>query len=203
MKLPARPAIQRIAAAFGARELLRKPKKPPEILYGVEDTPPLAATLLSACQHVGNLSTTLVVPIIIFREAHVPPEVSASIIGISFLGLALAAIIQALPRGPVGSGFLAPSSFAGLYITPSVQAISIGGLPLMFGMTVFSGLMEVCLSRVIRHLRPFLPPEIAGTVTFLLGISGGVVGLRDLLGLQLSGPAPHDLNTGVLPEPLK
>ena len=175
---------------FGPRTAVRKPKKPPGILYGVEDVPPLAATLLSACQHVGNLSISLVVPVIIFREAHLPPDVMASIIGISFLGLAVAAVLQALPRGPVGSGFLAPSSFAGLFITPSIAAASVGGLPLLFGMTVFAGLVQACLSRVIRHLRPFLPPEIAGAVTFLLGISGGMVGLRDLLALQATGPVP-------------
>ena len=120
-----------------------------------------------------------------------PQDVAAGIIGISFLGLAVAAILQALPRGPVGSGYLAPSGFAGLFIAPSAAAAAAGGLPLVFGMTVFAGVVQVCLSRIIRHLRPFLPPEIAGTVTFLLGTGGGIVGLRDMLGLGFEGPVPQ------------
>ena len=178
-------------AAFGTREVARKPRKPPEIVYGVDEAPPLAATLLSACQHVGNLSISVVTPVIIFRQAHIPTEISAGIISISFLGLALAAILQALPRGPVGSGYLAPSAFSGLFITPSSAAVALGGLPLMFGMTVFAGLVQAGLSRLTRHLRPFLPPEIAGTVTFLLGTGGGIIGLRDLLGLGFDGPIPQ------------
>ncbi|HYZ63360.1 MAG TPA: solute carrier family 23 protein [Acetobacteraceae bacterium] len=180
-----------LTTAFGARAVARKPKKPPEILYGVEDVPPLSATLLSAFQHTGNVAISVVTPLAILHHTHVAPEIAASVVGISFLALALAVVIQALPRGPVGSGYLAPSMFSGLFVTPSVAAIEAGGLPLMGGMTVFAGLLEAALSRVIRHLRPFLPPEIAGTVTFLLGINGGILGLRNLLGVDVEGVVPH------------
>jgi len=70
-------AATRLSTAFGARETVRKPKKPPEILYGVDDAPPLAATMLSACQHVGNLAISVVTPVIIFHQARVPPEVAS------------------------------------------------------------------------------------------------------------------------------
>lgn len=183
--------LARFATAFGSRAVARRPKKPPDIVYGVDDRPPLPAILLSACQHTGNLAISVVVPITIFHAAHIPADVAAGIISVSFLGLAAAAILQALPRGPVGSGFLAPSAFAGLFITPSAAAVALGGLPLMFGMTVFAGAVQAGLSRLTRWLRPFLPPEIAGTVTFLLGINGGMVGLRDLLGLSFTGPIPQ------------
>jgi NCS2 family nucleobase:cation symporter-2 len=183
-------AVTKWITASGTREVLRKPKKPPEILYGVDETPPLSATLLSALQHTGNLAISVVTPVVIFRLAHVPADTAASLIGIGFLGLALAALIQALPRGPIGSGYLAPSMFSGLFTTPAIAAIDTGGLALMSGMTVIAGLAEALMSRAIRHLRPFLPPEVAGTVTFLLGINGGVLGLRNLLGLNFETAIP-------------
>ena len=44
-------------------------------------------------------------------------------------------------------------------MAPSLQAARVGGLPLMFGMTVLAGLAEVLLARVVRFLRPLLPPS--------------------------------------------
>lgn len=169
---------------------MRKPKKPPDIVYGVDDVPPWPATLLSACQHVGSLAPSLAVPVIIFHQARLPLESITGIVGLSFLGLAVAAVLQALPRGPVGSGYLAPSAFAALYIAPSSAAIAAGGLKLMFGMTFFAGVVQSCLSPVVRHIRSYLPPEIAGTVTFLLGLGQGTIGLRNLLGFGFEGPVP-------------
>ncbi len=175
---------------FRAREAIRKPKKPPDILYGVDDAPPLTALLLSASQQVGNLATSVLVPVAIFHQAHVPPSAIAGIIAVSFMGLAAAAILQALPRGPIGSGYLAPSAFNGLFVGPYAEAFAVGGLPVMFGMTLFSGLVQVVLSPLVRRLRPYLPPEVAGTSTFLVGLGAGVLGVRDLLGFGLDGPVP-------------
>lgn len=173
-----------------ARELIRKPKKPPDIVYGVDDAPPWPALMLSASQQVGNLATSIVVPVAIFHQARLAPDVIAGIIGVSFLGLAVAVLLQALPKGPVGSGYLAPSAFNGLFVGPYSEALALGGLPAMLGMTLFAGLVQVCLSPLVRRLRPYLPPEVAGTSTFLVGIGAGVLGVRDLLGLGLDGPAP-------------
>ena len=59
--------------------------------------------------------------------------------GVACVGLAVGTVLQALPRGPVGSGFLAPPVFSATYLAPSVLAAEIGGLRLVFGMTVFAG----------------------------------------------------------------
>jgi NCS2 family nucleobase:cation symporter-2 len=47
------------------------------------------------------------------------------------LALGIAAILQRLNRGPVGSGLLAPSCFSGAYLAPSLLAVKTGGLPLV------------------------------------------------------------------------
>ena len=87
------------------------------------------------------------------------------------LALAIAVLLQALPRGPVGSRLLAPSSFTGVYLAPSLLAVKIGGLPLLWGMTIFAGLVEIVLSRVWTRLRTFIPSETAGLVVFLIGVN--------------------------------
>ena len=51
-----------------------------------------------------------------------------------------------------------------LYLPASLLALKTGGLPLLFGMTVFAGAVEITIARLMRPLRPFMPPEIAGFV---------------------------------------
>lgn len=159
-------------------------KKPVTLEYGLDDKPPHLVSLLSALQHIGVITLFLVVPLLVSREARVPPEVSASILSLSMVAFAAAVLLQALRWGPVGCGYLAPSAFSTVYIGPSIEAISIGGLPLVFGMTVFSGFVEAALSRGLRPLRPFLPPELAGLVIFLIGTTTGAIGIRYILGVD-------------------
>jgi hypothetical protein len=48
---------------------------------------------------------------------------------------------------------LAPSCFTGLYLASSLVAVKVGGMPLVWGMTIFAGLMEMAFSLVWRRLR--------------------------------------------------
>ena len=158
-------------------------KTPINIVYGVEDAPPLGVMLLSGFQHVGLASIILVFPLLVTREAGIPPRLALDVLGVSMLVLGAGALLQAIPRGPIGSGFLCPPVFAAAYLSPSLLAINTGGLPLVFGMTVFGGLLEIALSRFLRPLRPFFPPEISGFVVLMVGLSVGSFGLRELLGV--------------------
>jgi xanthine permease XanP len=157
-------------------------KKPPNLVYGSDETPPAAITVISAIQHVGVMAMFLIYPLIVARAANAPAEEIASILRLSMLSLAVAVVLQALARGPVGSRFLAPSIFTGIYLAPSLLAAKLGGLPLVWGMTIFAGLVEIGLSRVWPRLRAFIPPETAGMVVFLVGVIIGLAALRVLLG---------------------
>ena len=98
------------------------------------------------------------------------------------LALAFAVLLQALPRGPIGSRRLAPSIFTGIYLAPSILAVKLGGLPLVWGMTIFAGLCEAVLAQFWVRLRTLIPPESAGMVVFLVGVIIGLAALRLLVG---------------------
>jgi NCS2 family nucleobase:cation symporter-2 len=162
-------------------------KKPANLVYGVEEEPPIAITVVSAIQHVGVIAIFMIYPLIVAREAGAPPAEIAAILRMGMLALAVGAVLQAIPRGPVGSRFLAPSIFTGVYLAPSMLAAKLGGLPLVWGMTMFAGLVEVGLSRVWSRLRAYIPPETAGMVVFLLGVIIGLAALRVMLSADGSG----------------
>lgn len=163
-------------------------RKPPSIVYGVDERPPLGIAALSGAQHVGLMSINLIYPVLIAREAGVSPEAVAQIVSLSTLVLALGAVLQALTRGPIGSGFLCQPVPTAAYLLPSLLAAREGGLALVFGMTLAAGLLEAVLSRGLRYLRPLFPPEIAGLVILMIGMTTAAVGVRTLLGVGASAP---------------
>jgi NCS2 family nucleobase:cation symporter-2 len=161
-------------------------RKPTGILYGVDEAAPGMVVALSAIQQLGVMSIFLIYPVLIGREVGGAPQLVGDLVSISFLVLGFGALLQALPRGPVGSGFLCQPVPTAIYLVPSLLAARQGGLPLVFGMTAFAGLVEVALSRVLRKLRPLFPPEIAGLVVALIGLATGAVAIRATLGVGAS-----------------
>lgn len=168
------------------RCLLRRMKQPRNIVYGVDDVPPRGVLLLSGVQHVGLVAIFLLVPVIAGRQAGLPPEKIIDVLSLSMLVMAVGPILHAVRRGPLGSGYLCPPIFAAAYLPASLLALKAGGLPLMFGMTLFAGAVEIVMSRLLRPLRPFLPPEIAGFVVAMIGLTVGLLGFRHVFGIGLA-----------------
>jgi NCS2 family nucleobase:cation symporter-2 len=126
------------------------------------------------------------------RQAHVAPAVADSVLSWSMIVLAIGTSLQAIPKGPVGSGYLAPSTMTAVYVSPSLEAVRLGGLALMAGMTLFGGVVEAVVARFMHRLRALLPPELAGVVIVLVAIGNAMLGYRYLL---LPGAAePADLH---------
>ncbi|HTB46752.1 MAG TPA: solute carrier family 23 protein [Acetobacteraceae bacterium] len=161
-------------------------RKPATLQYGVDDIPPGPVILVNALQHVAVLAGFLVFPLIMTREAHVAPAIADSVLSWSMIIMGIGTILQALPKGPVGSGYLAPSVMTAVYVGPSLDAVRIGGLALMAGMTLFGGVVEAVVSRSMHWMRSLLPPELAGAVIVLVAIGNGMLGYHYLLA---PGPA--------------
>jgi len=158
-------------------------RKPRGIAYGVDERPPASVIALSALQHVALMAVFLIYPVLIGREAGGGPGLVGNLVSLSLIVLAVGSVLQALPRGPVGSGFLCQPVPTAIYLIPSLLAARAGGLPLVFGMTVLAGLVEIALSRVLRALRPFFPAEVAGLVVALIGVATGTVAVRLAMGV--------------------
>ncbi len=157
-------------------------RRPANLVYGLDEVPPQLATVLNAVQHVGLISINLVYPLLIFRAIDTPVAVVTSALGIGMIVLGLATFLQVLRLGPFGSGYMCPASFTAAYVSPSLLAVKAGGLPLLFGMTMVAGIIELALARLLDRMRAIFPPEISGLVIFMIGVTGGIAGLRALVG---------------------
>jgi NCS2 family nucleobase:cation symporter-2 len=159
-------------------------KKPASLDYGVADSPPLHLVVMSGVQHVALISIDLVFPLLVFRAADASLQAVTGLLAVGMIVLGIGSLLQASRFGPLGSGYMCPSSFTASYFAPSLLAVKFGGLPLVFGMTVFAGLVEAALSPLLNRLRAILPSEICGLVIFMIGLSAGIAGLRSLIGAQ-------------------
>ena len=157
-------------------------RRPANIVYGLDDSPPLHVTVFNGVQYVGLIAINLVYALLVFRLAGTPVQLVGSLLAIGMLVLGVGTFLQVLRLGPVGSGYMCPATFTATYLGPSLLAVQVGGLPLLFGMTVFAGLLEVGLAPLLNRLRPIFPPEVSGLVIFVIGLSGGIAGLRAMLG---------------------
>src|SRR5438270_599009 len=45
---------------------------------------------------------------------------------------------------------------------------------------------------LVNRLRPIFPPEISGLVIFMIGLSGGIAGLRSLLAIGAAPVSPSE-----------
>lgn len=173
--------------------------QPAEIVYGVEDTPPLAVTILSGLQHVGLIAIILVYPLVLGREAGLSAQDTLDLISVTMLALGIGAILQSRARGPVGAGYLCPPVCTAAYLGPALLAARVGGLPLVFGMMLFGGVVESAMSRMLRPLRPYLPPELSGLVVLLIGVNVGSLGFRNLLGVDAQlAPSPPEFTVAAV-----
>jgi xanthine permease XanP len=163
-------------------------RKPVNIVYGVDEVPPFGVTVLSGFQHVGLISIFLVYPLLVSRDGGLSVAQISDSLSLTMLILGIGAILQSMPRGPVGARYLCPPVCTAAYLEPSLLAVKMGGMALVFGMTAFGGAVEALFSRFLRPLRPYFPPEISGFVVMLIGISIGILGLRYLLGVGAAKP---------------
>ena len=99
----------------------------------------------------------------------------------------LATILQALRKGPIGSGYLCPFASGPAYLAASIVVGRSVGLPTVFGLTTLSGLFEAALSRVVRRLRSLFPPEVTGLVVTMVGMELIAIGCPRFFGY--TGPS--------------
>ncbi|MCX5855378.1 MAG: purine/pyrimidine permease [Deltaproteobacteria bacterium] len=147
------------------------PQKPSNLVYGVDDQPPLRITLVLAVQHIFFLTAGLIVAAMISQAIGCPPELVRSVVCMSMIAGGIATIFQALHKGPVGSGYLCTVGIDPTFVSCSILAGLKGGIPLILGMSIFSGVLECFISRFISRLRILFPPEVTGVVLTMVGLN--------------------------------
>lgn len=153
------------------RDLAETVRKPRDLIYGVNDIPPVGISILLASQHAFVSVLSLAYPVMVVLEAGGNRLSAASAVSLSLIAMAIGTLVQTLRGGVVGSGYFAPYVCSGIFLVPALQAVHIGGLSLVFGMMVFSGFVSLGFSWVLKRYRWLFPPEVSGVVVLMVGLT--------------------------------
>lgn len=162
-------------------------KKPANLLYGVDDRPPVRICILLAIQHIFFLTTGLIVVTIVMRDLGCDAALITNVISMTMIAGGVATMLQSLKKGPVGSGYLCAEGTDPSFLSVSVLAGATGGLPLVFGMTIVSGVIECLLARIMHRLRVIFPPEVTGVVLTMVGLNIVPIMILDFFGVKEAG----------------
>ncbi|MAK92548.1 MAG: xanthine permease XanP [Oleibacter sp.] len=163
----------------------------PDILYSLNDKPPVPAAILAAMQHllasfVGIITPTLIIGGVLGLGSEIPYLISMALI-VSGVGT----FIQAKKIGPIGSGLVAIQGTSFAFLSSILAAGFIakgkGGGPdeilsLIFGVCFLGAFIEIFLSQFLHKLKAFINPLVTGIVITAIGLSLIKVGITDLGG---------------------
>lgn len=160
---------------------------PDNLIYGVDDKPPVPVLLLLGMQHIFLMSSTLVLPVVLVSEIGGGFDQVRSVVALTMISCGLGTIFQSMRFGWVGSGYLCPNLCGPNFFAASMSAAWLGGLPLMRGMTIAAGLVEIVFARALHRIKFLFPPEITGLVVLMVAVGVIPLGVSKFLGVNYEG----------------
>ena len=163
-----------------------------ELIYRLEDRPPLPQTLFAACQHLLAMFVAVITPALLICQAlGLPAQDTQHIISMSLFASGVASIIQIKAWGPVGSGLLSIQGTSFNFVAPLIMggtALKTGGadvptmMAALFGTLMLASCTEMVISRVLHLARRIITPLVSGVVVMIIGLSLIQVGLTSIGG---------------------
>lgn len=168
------------------------PHRNSELIYRLEDRPPLPQTLFAACQHLLAMFVAVITPALLICQAlGLPAQDTQHIISMSLFASGLASLLQIKTWGPVGSGLLSIQGTSFNFVSPLIMGgmvLKNGGadvptmMAALFGTLMVASCTEIVLSRVLHLARRVITPLISGIVVMIIGLSLIQVGLTSIGG---------------------
>ena len=151
--------------------------KPADLVFGLDERPPIASWLVLGFQHVAVICPYLVLVALVVESAQLPADRAVSFMAMAMLGIAIYTLLQVNRWGPVGSGYLCPPVVSAIYLSACIAAAAKGGMPLVAGMIVVSGLAECGLARIVGKFRKVFPAVVSGIILMAVGLDLAHIGM--------------------------
>ena len=156
-------------------------EKSKELIYGLNDRPPLRETLFAALQHLLAIFVAIITPpLIISSELKFDLEITGFLISMSLFVSGIATFIQCRRFGPIGTGLLCVQGTSFSFISPIIGAGALGvvsgrmnvdlGLSYIFGACMVASVVEMIVSRLLPYTRKIITPLVSGIVVALIGM---------------------------------
>jgi NCS2 family nucleobase:cation symporter-2 len=150
----------------------RKVRRPPNLLHAPGDTPGTLEAVGLALQQIALQSVYWLLPVVVGTAFGLEPAEIVGLVCMALVGCALATLLQALPRGAVGSGYAIPSVPTPIFLSAYFFAGALGGsLGEAGAAMLLAALATLVLFLLVPRLLSLIPSDITGLVVFLIGVS--------------------------------
>ncbi len=165
--------------------------------YDAGQTPPAHLALSLAFMHVLLVFDAIIfIPNVLGKTVGVDPRTLAFITFATILCSALFTFLQSRTRLGIGSGFLLFTGSYSAFVLCSVDAVKMGGLPLLASMSLLTVPVVFLYTYFIRHFRHIITPAVGGVVVLLIAMSMVPIGLGLWAGDLEPGSAPSLARVG-------
>lgn len=152
-----------------------------DLIYGLNDRPPLRETLFAALQHLLAIFVAIITPPLIIASAlRFDIQTTGFLVSMSLFVSGIATFIQSHRIGPIGTGLLCIQGTSFSFISPIISAGMLGmvngkmdvalGLSYVFGGCLVASVVEMIVSRILPYTRKVITPLVAGIVVTLIGL---------------------------------
>lgn len=152
-----------------------------DLIYGLNDRPPLRETLFAALQHLLAIFVAIITPPLIIASAlRFDIQTTGFLVSMSLFVSGIATFIQSHRVGPIGTGLLCIRGTSFSFISPIISAGMLGmvngkmdvalGLSYVFGGCLVASVVEMIVSRILPYTRKVITPLVAGIVVTLIGL---------------------------------
>lgn len=152
-----------------------------DLIYGLNDRPPLRETLFAALQHLLAIFVAIITPPLIIASAlRFDIQTTGFLVSMSLFVSGIATFIQSHRVGLIGTGLLCIQGTSFSFISPIISAGMLGmvngkmdvalGLSYVFGGCLVASVVEMIVSRILPYTRKVITPLVAGIVVTLIGL---------------------------------
>ena len=158
-----------------------------ELIYGLNDRPPLRETLFAALQHLLAIFVAIITPPLIIAGAlKLDIETTSFLVSMALFASGVSTFIQCRRIGGIGTGLLCIQGTSFSFIGPIISAGLTGGLPVIFGACMAASTVEMLISRLLKYTRKIITPLVSGIVVTLIGMSLIKVGITACGGVAVA-----------------
>lgn len=168
-----------------------------ELIYGLNDRPPLRETLFAAMQHLLAIFVAIITPpLIICSALKFDLGTTAFMVSMALFASGVATFIQCRRFGPIGTGLLCIQGTSFSFISPIIGAGMMGmvggkmnvemGLSYIFGACLVASVIEMIVSRILPYTRKIITPLVSGIVVTLIGLCLIKAGINSCGGGQIA-----------------
>jgi len=158
-----------------------RPKRPPDLIYALDEMPPWPHLLGLGFQHVAVICPYLVMVALVAEAAKLPHAAAQSAVSLAMIAVAFMTVLQSLRVGPVGSGYLCPPVVTAIYLPSSLAAAASIGISAVCGMVMFAGACEIAMASLVNRTRKLFPAVVSGVVIMAVGLELGKIAAGVLL----------------------